>query len=70
MEDEGPVELSKYRFEKSKDCLNSAKALRDLGDYKGAANRAYYAIYHAVRSVLALDRVEFKRHSGNMSFFR
>ena len=69
--DEGtPIELSKYRFEKSKECLNSAKALRDLGDYKGAANRAYYAIYHAIRSILAIDKVEFKRHSGNLSYFR
>lgn len=69
--DEGTsIELSKYRFEKSKECLNFAKALRDLGDYKGAANRAYYAIYHAIRSILAIDKVEFKRHSGNLSYFR
>lgn len=70
MDNENSIQLSKYRFEKSKECLNSAKALRDLGDFKGAANRAYYAIYHAIRSILALDMVEFKRHSGNMSYFR
>lgn len=70
MDNENSIQLSKYRSENSKECLNSAKALRDLGDYKGAANRAYYAIYHAIRSILALDMVEFKRHSGNMSYFR
>lgn len=66
MDNENSIQLSKYRSEKSKECLNSAKALRDLGDFKGAANRAY----HAIRSILALDMVEFKRHSGNMSYFR
>ena len=70
MDNKKPIELSKYRFEKSRECLNSAKALKDLGDYKGAANRAYYAIYHAIRSILAFDMVEFKRHAGNLSYFR
>ena len=66
MNNDNSVALSKYRLEKSKECLKSAKALRDIGDYQGAANRSYYAIYHAFRSILALDGVEFKRHSGNM----
>lgn len=64
------IELCKYRFEKSKECINSARILRDAGDYRGAANRAYYAIYHAIRSILALETVEFKKHSGNISYFR
>ena len=70
MNNDNSVALSKYRLEKSKECLKSAKALRDIDDYQGAANRSYYAIYHAIRSILALDGVEFKRHSGNMSYFR
>lgn len=70
MDNGNAVELSKYRFEKSQECLKAAKALRDIEDYEGAANRSYYAIYHAIRSILALDMVEFKRHSGNISYFR
>ena len=46
--------LARYRFEQSKECINSAKVLRDCGDYKGAANRSYYAFFHAMRSVFAL----------------
>ena len=64
------TELSKYRFEMSQSCLKSAKTLLEIGDYKGAANRSYYSIFHAIRSILALDKVEFKRHSGNISYFR
>lgn len=70
MNNEDAMSLSKYRYEKSVSCLSSAKALKELGDYLGAANRTYYAIFHAIRSVLALDMVEFKRHSGNISYFR
>lgn len=70
MNKEDAVELSKYRFKKSEECLSSAKALKELGDYRGAANRTYYTIFHSIRSVLALDMVEFKRHSGNISYFR
>ena len=43
--------------------------LRD-DDCKGAANRSYYAIFHAMRAVLALDGIDMKRHSGVMSEFR
>ena len=70
MNKENAMELSKYRLEKAYECLSSAKTLRETGDYRGAANRTYYTAYHAIRSILALDMVEFKRHSGNISYFR
>jgi len=38
--------------------------------YRSAANRAYYAIFHAMRAVLALDGVDMKYHSGIISEFR
>ena len=37
---------------------------------RSAANRAYYAIFHAMRAVLALDGVDMKHHSGIISEFR
>ena len=64
------VTLSKYRFEQAERCLRSAKLLLEDDDYRGAANRSYYSIYNAIRSIFALDGVEFKRHSGNISHFR
>lgn len=70
MNESKEVTLSKYRFEQSERCLRSAKILIEDDDYRGAANRSYYAIYNAIRSIFALDGVEFKRHSGNISHFR
>lgn len=58
--DERRKELCYYRLEKSNKCLASAKLLIQSEDYCGAANRSYYAIFHCIRSLLALDGVDFQ----------
>ena len=63
-------DLSTARIERSRDCLREAKLLLDNGEYHGAANRAYYAAFHALRAVLALDGFDSKKHSGVISKFR
>lgn len=63
-------ELSRYRMEQARQCITSAKALVEIDDYKGAANRSYYAIFHAMRSVLALEGKDFSKHSGVSAYFR
>ena len=37
--------------------------------YASANNRAYYCIFHAMRAVLALDTLDFKKHSAVISQF-
>lgn len=49
------VDLSRYRFEKAKEMLSTAKRDYNAEDYSSANNRAYYCIFHAMRAVLALD---------------
>ncbi len=69
---EGSEDLVKYRLECAQQCIESAKALLKLGEsgLKGAANRSYYAFFHAMRAVLAKDLVDFKKHSALMAYFR
>lgn len=55
-------DLVSYRIETAKSDLKSAKILLNAGEYKGANNRAYYAIFHAINAVHALDGRAFKRH--------
>ena len=62
--------LSKVRFEHALDVLNEAKLLLSNNNYKGAANRSYYAAFHAMRAVLAFDEIDMKRHSGILSSFQ
>lgn len=40
------------------------------GDYAASANRSYYAIFHGIRAVLALDSLDFKKHSVVIAKFR
>ena len=60
--------LSKLRLDQAKQCLVSANALLQINDLRGAVNRAYYAIFHAMRSVLILEGKDFAKHSGVISY--
>jgi uncharacterized protein (UPF0332 family) len=68
--DEAMVDLSKYRLEQAEQCIKSAKLLIEASDYKGAANRSYYCIFHCMRAVLATEHIDFAKHSGVSSYFR
>lgn len=68
--DELILQLAYHRLENAKQCINSAKKLVEINDYKGVANRSYYGIFHAMRSVLALDKKDFSKHSGVSSYYR
>ena len=62
-------ELSKYRFETSLEALADARIMYDNKRYKNALNRAYYSIFHAIRSVNALDGFDSSKHSGVIAHF-
>lgn len=68
--DEPRRDLCCYRLEKAQKCLSSAKMLAQSEDYCGAANRSYYAIFHCIRSLLALEGVDFSKHAGVMAYFQ
>lgn len=70
MEHEFKIELSKRRLEVAHERMKTAGILLDAGDYKAVANRLYYAVFSAMRAVLALDGFESKKHSGIISRFR
>lgn len=62
--------ISKVRFAKAEECLADAKLLLERESYKSAANRSYYAVFHAMRAVLAYDGYDSKKHSGIIAEFR
>ena len=64
------AEISKLRIENAKRMLSTAQSLIELEDYKSSANRSYYAIFNAMRAVLALLQIDNKKHSGLISDFR
>ena len=64
------IDLCFYRIERAIEDLKTAKNNFDCKDYRAANNRAYYSIFHSLRSVLALDRFDSKKHSGIIAEFR
>ena len=71
MPDEAAIkDYARYRIERAKEDLDAAHLLFNNGSYRIANNRAYYAIFHAMRAVLVFDRVDSSKHSGVISEFR
>ena len=62
--------LSNIRLEHADECISAAKSLLESENYKSAANRAYYTAFHAMRAVLAFDKIDMKHHSGIIAEFR
>ena len=62
-------DLSSHRLKKSKDLIAQAKLLFDNEQYDGCINRSYYAIFNAMRALLAFLQLDSRKHSGVISFF-
>ncbi|MCE1248824.1 MAG: HEPN domain-containing protein [Firmicutes bacterium] len=63
------LELARYRLEKARNDNDSSRVLFDNKMYAQSANRSYYAMFHAARGLLALNRFDSKKHSGVISYF-
>jgi len=63
------ISIANYRLERANELLNLAdKLIQD--DILTSANRLYYAVFNIMRSVLALNCIDFKKHSGVIAYFR
>lgn len=62
-------ELARHRLEQAKENLEEAEILYKVKKYKGANNRAYYSIFHSIKSVLALEPIDFKLHKDVLAYF-
>lgn len=62
-------DLVLYRLQTAKEDLKSAKILLEAEKYKSANNRAYYAVFHAINVIHALDGKAYKRHRDVISNF-
>lgn len=69
MIDEQTRQLSAYRLEKAATLLTQAELLLKHQQYDGSVNRSYYAIFNAVRAILAFVRLDSQSHRGVISFF-
>lgn len=62
-------ELSKYRIQEAQNSLKVAEHCLKEGWYKDSINRSYYAAFYAIKAVLALGTIDFKRHKDVVAYF-
>ena len=64
------TDLMQYRLEMAEERLKSSKILLDAGSYKDSISRSYYAMFTAVRALLAIDGQDFSKHAGVIAYFQ
>lgn len=70
MPDYSKEELSRYRLQKAKEDLETAKHDFSADHFLACINRAYYSMFHTIRALLILDGMDFKKHSAVIANFR
>ena len=63
-------DYAKYRIDRTKEDLETAHLLFEAGKYRIANNRAYYAIFHALRAILVFNDFDSSKHSSVIAEFR
>lgn len=61
--------LCRYRLEQAKEALSEADLLQNAGHFRGAINRAYYAMFYAIQVLVVQNKVKVSKHSGVISYF-
>ncbi len=67
--DEMKKNLSIYRLNLAKETLANAKLSFDNHFYRDCINRSYYAAFYAIKAILALEGIDFKRHKDAVGYF-
>mgnify|MGYP000973145296 CR=1 FL=1 len=67
--DDKIIALATYRLEKAKEDMETAGVNMKHNKLSQSINRSYYAIFHAVRALLAFERFDSKRHSVIIGHF-
>ena len=61
--------LVTYRLEQADESLEAARALLEQGLIRPTINRAYYAMFYAVLTLLVLEKKETSKHGGAIVLF-
>ena len=66
---EKKVDLCIYRMRSAIETLGVSALCLESQHYKDSINRSYYAAFYAVKAVLALEEIDFKRHKDAVAYF-
>ena len=63
------LELARYRLGQARETLHEAEVLIQEQSWRGAVNRAYYAMFYSVLALAVTRQISTSRHSGVIAFF-
>lgn len=63
------IDLAKHYIVKARDRYDDGLVLKNMNRYESAANRLYYALFHATNALLALKGAASNRHRGVKTLF-
>lgn len=69
MEKKNNIDLALYRLQRAREEYETSELLYRENKFLAANNRAYYSIFYAIRAVLAMERVDFKKHKDVLAYF-
>jgi len=69
MSDDPQDELILYRLQQADESLQEAKTLAQNSLWRGAINRAYYAMFYAALALVVQKQQVISKHSGVIAFF-
>ena len=67
--DDRRQDLSRYRRVQAEESFQAAKYCFEKKLYRDSLNRSYYAAFYAVKAILALEGVDYKRHKDVVAYF-
>ena len=67
--DERRRDLCQYRVEQAKESLGASKIMLENHMIKDSINRSYYAVFYALKAILAIEEKDFKRHKDVVAYF-
>ncbi len=62
-------DLSVYRLSLAKETLANARLCLDNKFYRDCINRSYYAAFYSIKAILAIEKIDFKRHKDAVAYF-
>ena len=69
MKNKDSIDLALYRLERAKEECETAELLYKENKLLASNNRAYYSIFYSIRAVLAMERIDFKKHKDVLAYF-
>ncbi len=62
--DEERVLVVRKELERAHETFEEIEVMCQAGKWNGAANRIYYAVFHAVKAMFSNDGLQIKRRKG------